>query len=110
MENKPFNPKHWSLSRHENILVRNSEGVPSQAAYDHLVSKYNEHLDVLSFYVVNGKVTNSLVSAKLATLFGLLKLKHNINVVCAAIKSKSKNDNAAKAELLDFYKHLKVGN
>ena len=64
-------------------------------------------MDVLSFYIVNGKIAATLVQAKLATLFGMLQLKYDIKVVCLAYQDDTELDKGDKT-LIQFYKALQM--
>ena len=107
MINSPYNKNHWSIYKHETMNVHNSEGRLDKLTLDRLSSKNKEYLDVLTYYLVNGTVTDNLVKTKLAILFGVLRFKYDTQVVCMAIKSDSETENS-KFALIDFYKQLKI--
>lgn len=107
MLNRPYNPKVWSLIRRENLHVRNSKGGIENLRLFYLTSKNKEHLTVLNYYIVNGRAVDKIIDAKLAALFGMLKLKYDIKVVCLAITPNPGNG-TGKAELLQFYKDLEI--
>ena len=107
MINSPYNKNHWSIYKHETMNVHNSEGRLDKLTLDRLSSKNKEYLDVLTYYLVNGTVTDNLVKTKLTILFGVLRFKYDTQVVCMAIKSDSETGNS-KPALIDFYKHLKI--
>lgn len=107
MENKPYDHNNWSQYAREAIRVRNPEGHLDKVLLDRLTSKSNEHLEVLTYYLINGHVADTLIKAKLLTLLGFLKLKYDIKVVCLAIKSDSENT-GSQAALIDLYKNLTI--
>ena len=107
MSNKPYNHDYWSPYAHKEIHVVNPAGYTDKLLLDRLISKNNEYLDVLTYFLVNGNIADNIISAKLATLLGFINFKYDVKVVCLAIKSESKNQ-ANEDSLLDFYKNLKI--
>ena len=107
MDNTPYNPDKWVVQRHEILTVSRDDGKKNNIRLDRLISKSNQHMDVLSFYIVNGKIAATLVQAKLATLFGMLQLKYDIKVVCLAYQDDTELDKGDKT-LIQFYKALQM--
>ena len=107
MLNLPYNPKVWTLQRQTNLNVSTTQGNSAKLRLDYLSTKKNEPLTVLTYYIVNGKIVNNLVTAKLATLFGMLRLNFDIKVVCLATNPEPGSD-GGKSVLLQFFNKLDI--
>jgi len=107
MLNTPYNSKVWTPKGQQELKVSNKQGGMDNLRLVHLHNKNNQRLTVLNYFIVNGKVMSKLADAKLATLFGLLRLSYDIKVVCLAIAPMSGVDDG-KTALLQFYKDLVI--
>ena len=107
MTHTPYNQNVWSLYKQEQIQVITPEGKLQNLLLDRLSSKNNEYMTVLTYYLVNGKITDNLTKAKFSTFLGLMMLRYDIKVVCLAMKSDSKAGDGDTV-LIDFYKSLKM--
>ena len=108
MTNRPYNNKDWSVYKHELVNIKNPDGQSIQVTVDRLATKNNEHLDVLSYFLVNGKPLDGLVSMKIASLMGILRLQYDIKIVCVAITPDSVTTQKPIDALIEFASNLKI--
>lgn len=108
MINTPYNPEVWVPMRHENIEVSNANGTHRNLQLVYLSSKNNnQYFNVLTYYIIDGKIVSDLVGAKLAVLFGLLKLKYDIQIVNLAITPELGGD-GGKSTLVKFFHDFEI--
>lgn len=101
MDNTSYNADNWLVKKNE-ILSIGSTNV----RFEQLVSKSGRSMDVFSYFIVNGKHVVNLREAKLATLFGMLRLNYDIKVVCLAVPATP--GNTGENVLRQFYQALQI--
>ena len=107
MDNHPYNHEVWRVQDTNKIEVPTSRGNNDSLRIYNLISDGFGRLTVLSFYLVNGKIVDSQISAKLAVLLGLMRLNYDIKIVCLAVKPKP--DTGSGYDLLvKFYRDLAI--
>lgn len=106
MSHAVYDKQHWVLRNHERVAVPQDDGGQVTLPLYQLESKQGrERLSVLSWYVINGKVTHNLLQAKLYQLAGLLTYRYDVKVVAVALQMDA-DPHAVREMLLQFHRNL----
>jgi len=106
MSHAVYDKQHWVLRKHESVAVLQADGGQVTLPLYQLESKQGrERLNVLTWYVINGRVTHNLLQAKLYQLAGLLTYCYDVKVVAVALQMDT-DPQATRDTLLQFHRSL----
>lgn len=108
MSNVPYNRDEWSIQRRTELFVPQTDGPPKAVRLEYLTSTSGTRMLVLFYYIVNGKIVDSLSEAKLASLAGLMKLHYDIKVVCLATLQSTVIGKGDEIMLSQFLQSLRI--
>lgn len=108
MSHAVYDKQHWVLRKHEHIVVPQADGGQVTLPLYQIESKQGrEHLSVLTWYVINGRVTHNLLQAKLYQLTGLLTYRYDVKVVAVAVRTDG-SSHTIRNILLRFYRDVQI--
>ena len=103
-----YDKRHWAMRENQHVELNQANGRSVSLPLYVLESKHGrEQLQVLTWYVVNGKVTHDLLWAKLYQLTGLLTSRYDVKVIAAATQA-GDDPQTARDTLLHYFRDLHI--